>query len=183
MLANPSPPALAERVRGLAGWRGRLGALVAGAASVLALAPFFAWPILWITLPILVWLIDGALARRAPPGDGRWWRRPEAAAAEVGWWFGFGYFLAGLFWIGEAFLVEAEIFAVLMPARRHPDADGSGALLRGSGCSGGTVLEGWRVARAGAGPVAVGHGMAARPCAHRFSRGTCWVTLSPIRCR
>jgi len=115
MPASSPIPGLAERVRGLAGWRGRLGALVAGAASVLALAPFFAWPILWITLPILVWLIDGALERRAPPEDGRWWRRPEAAAAEVGWWFGFGYFLAGLFWIGEAFLVEAEIFAVLMP--------------------------------------------------------------------
>src|SRR5262249_55730190 len=28
---------------------------------------------------------------------------------------GFGYFLAGLYWIGEAFLVEAEIFAVLLP--------------------------------------------------------------------
>jgi apolipoprotein N-acyltransferase len=37
------------------------------------------------------------------------------AAAEIGWWFGFGYFLAGLFWVGEAFLVEAETFAVLLP--------------------------------------------------------------------
>ncbi len=45
----------------------------------------------------------------------RWYTRPAAAAAEIGWWFGFGYFLAGLFWIGEAFLVEAEVFAVLMP--------------------------------------------------------------------
>jgi apolipoprotein N-acyltransferase len=33
----------------------------------------------------------------------------------VGWWFGFGYFLAGMFWIGEAFLVQADKFAVLMP--------------------------------------------------------------------
>ena len=42
-------------------------------------------------------------------------RSPTLAAAEIGWWFGFGYFLAGLFWIGEAFLVEAETFAVLLP--------------------------------------------------------------------
>jgi apolipoprotein N-acyltransferase len=38
-----------------------------------------------------------------------------AAAAGVGWWWGFGYFLAGLYWIGEPFLVEAEVFAVLLP--------------------------------------------------------------------
>ena len=31
--------------------------------SVLAMAPFFVWPVLWITLPVLVWLIDGAIAR------------------------------------------------------------------------------------------------------------------------
>ena len=36
-------------------------------------------------------------------------------AATAGWWFGFGYFLLGLFWIGEAFLVEAEVFAWLLP--------------------------------------------------------------------
>jgi apolipoprotein N-acyltransferase len=36
-------------------------------------------------------------------------------AALAGWWFGFGYFFAGLFWIGEAFLVEADKFAVLIP--------------------------------------------------------------------
>ena len=36
-------------------------------------------------------------------------------AAAAGWWFGFGYFLLGLFWIGEAFLVEADKFAWLMP--------------------------------------------------------------------
>jgi apolipoprotein N-acyltransferase len=115
MLARSSLPALAERVRGLAGWRRCLGAFVAGAASALAMAPFFAWPVLWITLPALVWLLDGALERGTGRGSARWRSRPEWAAAKVGWWFGFGYFLAGLFWIGEAFLVEAEIFAVLMP--------------------------------------------------------------------
>jgi apolipoprotein N-acyltransferase len=73
------------------------------------MAPFFAWPVLWLTLPVLVWLVDGAVAE----GDRGW--RPSLKAAEVGWWFGFGYFLFGLFWIGEAFLVEAEVFAVLLP--------------------------------------------------------------------
>ena len=107
--------ALAERLKGLDGWRCRAAAVVAGAASVLALAPFFVWPILWLTLPALVWLTDGAFERGTRNHGERWHRRPAAAAAEIGWWFGFGYFLAGLFWIGEAFLVDAEVFAVLMP--------------------------------------------------------------------
>jgi apolipoprotein N-acyltransferase len=88
-------------------WQRRVIAVAAGAASVLAMAPFFFWPVLFLTLPVLVFLIDAAVAT-AP-------RRAPAHAAMACWWFAFGYFLAGLFWIGEAFLVEAEKFAVLMP--------------------------------------------------------------------
>ena len=36
-------------------------------------------------------------------------------AAATGWWFGFGYFLAGLYWIGFAFLVDAPTFGWLLP--------------------------------------------------------------------
>jgi len=97
------------------GWRRPAIACLAGAVSVLALAPFFAWPVLFATLPVLMWSIDAARAEVDPPDLRRWWRHPVARAAAVGWWFGFGYFLTGLFWIGEAFLVEAEKFAVLMP--------------------------------------------------------------------
>lgn len=84
-----------------------------GAASVLAMAPFFVWPVLFLTLPVLVWRLDGAVC--APRPDPGWRAAPATRAALAGWWFGFGYFLAGLFWIGEAFLVEAEKFAALMP--------------------------------------------------------------------
>ena len=91
----------------LGAWPMRAVAVVFGAATVLAMAPFFLWPALFLTLPALVLLIDAAIAS-AP-------RRPAAHAAAIAWWFAFGYFLAGLFWIGEAFLVEAEKFAVLMP--------------------------------------------------------------------
>ncbi len=73
------------------------------------MAPFFASPVLFFTLPVLVWLVDGAGAA----GPSR--RRQFLRAAGAGWWFGFGYFLLGLFWIGEAFLVEAEVFAWLLP--------------------------------------------------------------------
>jgi apolipoprotein N-acyltransferase len=80
-------------------------AWVAGAISTLAFAPVFAWPVLIFTFPVLVWLLDGASLRS----------RPIRGSAVALWWFAFGYFFAGLIWIGEAFLVEAEIFAWLLP--------------------------------------------------------------------
>lgn len=96
---------VAHRVMLAAGWRRRFIALIAGAVSALAMAPFDAWPVLAVTLPILVWLLDGAGA--GLPG--------LRAAFASGWWFGFGYFVAGLYWIGMALLVEADRFAWALP--------------------------------------------------------------------
>jgi apolipoprotein N-acyltransferase len=89
------------------GWKRAGIALLAGAVSSLAMEPFNVWPVLFITFPIAVWLIDGA-------GAGR--MRGIPAAAMAGWWFGFGYFVPGLYWIGYAFLVDADKFAWLLPA-------------------------------------------------------------------
>ncbi|WP_025897521.1 apolipoprotein N-acyltransferase [Sneathiella glossodoripedis] len=33
----------------------------------------------------------------------------------IGWWFGFGYFTAGLYWIGVAFTIDAGAHAALIP--------------------------------------------------------------------
>jgi len=103
------------------GWRRALVAFAAGSFSVFAMAPFFFWPILFLTFPILVWLIDSAhrpsFKEPNPPahaGGAMKWVTMRTTALD-GWWFGFGYFLFGLFWIGEAFLVEKEIFGWLMP--------------------------------------------------------------------
>ena len=107
--------------------RRRLIAFGAGALSALALAPFHAWPVLFMTLPVLVWLIDGAVTPPSPDAPkpaaeagmrtglarDRW--RQFRTQAQWGWWWGFGYFMFGLFWIGEAFLVEPEIFGWLLP--------------------------------------------------------------------
>jgi apolipoprotein N-acyltransferase len=105
--------AIAGRVASLDGWRRNGLAFIAGSLSVLAMAPFFMWPILFLTLPVLVWLVDGTAQPASTAAT--FWQRPVVRAATAGWWFGFGYFLFGLFWIGEAFLVEADKFAWLLP--------------------------------------------------------------------
>lgn len=66
-----------------------------GAASAAALPPLY-------TLPALVVGFSGLLLAvresRSLPG-----------AHSIGWIFGFGYFLAGLYWIGNSFLVDAAL--------------------------------------------------------------------------
>jgi len=81
-------------------------AFCAGTISALALAPFNAWPVLFLTFPVLIWLVDGSTSDR---WSGFW------RAAAAGWCFGFGYFLAGLYWVGYAFLVDAKTFGRLLP--------------------------------------------------------------------
>jgi apolipoprotein N-acyltransferase len=88
------------------GWKRAAIALAAGALSSLAMAPFNAWPVLFLTFPVMVWLTDGAGAGRL---------RGVPAAALSGFWFGLGYFVPGLYWLGYAFLVDAPTFAWLMP--------------------------------------------------------------------
>jgi apolipoprotein N-acyltransferase len=100
------PARFAHSIVFSSGWQRRSIAFIAGALSALAMAPLNAWPVLFFTLPVLVWLIDGL-------GGVGW--RALVAAASVGWWFGFGYFLAGLYWIGYAFLVDAPTFGWLLP--------------------------------------------------------------------
>ena len=88
------------------GWRRALAAFAAGTVTTLALPPFELWPVPFLTFPVLVWLVDGS-------ANGRHGGIPSAALA--GWCFGFGYFTAGIYWVGHAFLVDAKIFGWLLP--------------------------------------------------------------------
>lgn len=96
------------------GWTRALLAFVCGAAGALAMPPISLFPFLCITMVAAVWLIDGAAA---PLEDGA--RAsilgPALDAAKAGWWLGFGYHVAGLWWLGAAFLVEADQFAWALP--------------------------------------------------------------------
>jgi apolipoprotein N-acyltransferase len=92
------------------GWRRRAIAFLAGAIGALALAPVDFLPAILVPMTIAVWLIDGA----AEAKGGRLPLGSLTNVLGVGWWWGFGYFVAGFWWLGAAFLVEPE-FAWAMP--------------------------------------------------------------------
>jgi apolipoprotein N-acyltransferase len=98
---------LAHRVILAWGWSRALIAFAAGAVGALAMPPFGALPALAVSLTVAVWLIDGSAA--GPRRHAAW------SAAAAGWCWGFGYFIAGLWWLGAAFLVEADEFAWALP--------------------------------------------------------------------
>src|SRR6185437_13946253 len=72
-----------------------------GLLSALALPPVHAIPVLLISVPGLLALLDRTNGARQ--------------AARRGWWFGFGNHLIGLYWITEAILFEAARFWWLVP--------------------------------------------------------------------
>ena len=90
--------------RGLAarrGWRGWSIAFLCGLLAAAALPPLSVAPAVFVAVTVLVWQIDGTTG----------WR----PALALGWWFGFGHFLAGTYWISNAFLVEADRFWWMIP--------------------------------------------------------------------
>ena len=108
--------AFADRIILSWGWSRRGVAFAAGACGALAMAPFDLFPALFIPMVVAVWLIDGSAQARK--GEG--WRndaliRSTLAAARDGWWLGFGFFVAGLWWLGAACLVEPDQFAWVLP--------------------------------------------------------------------
>ncbi|MDX0562925.1 apolipoprotein N-acyltransferase [Sinorhizobium medicae] len=101
---------LAGRIILLSGVSRAFVGFLAGLLAVLAQPPFGIFAAAFVSFPVLVWLIDGV----APdPSDGAFRRLRQPAA--IGWSFGFGYFLGGLWWLGNALLVEADAFAWAIP--------------------------------------------------------------------
>lgn len=85
-------------------------AVLAGAIAALSLPPFGIFAAPFISFTLLVWLIDGTTGG---PRGGAWSRGWKTFV--VGWLFGLGYFVAGLWWLGNALLLEAEDFAWALP--------------------------------------------------------------------
>ena len=83
-------------LQGLRGWQQVCAAFFSGLLSALSFAPFGIFPLLLVSFAIVVLLLDGAQHLRRPV-----WR-----GALIGWAYGFGQFLAGLYWVAYAFLVD-----------------------------------------------------------------------------
>jgi len=96
----------ADGLRHLSGWR-RAGFLtLLGALAATGHAPIHAVPLTAVALIVLVWMLDGDAAL----GEQRLRR-----TFFTGWWFGFGYFLAGLYWIVLSFLVVSPALGAVSP--------------------------------------------------------------------
>jgi apolipoprotein N-acyltransferase len=75
--------------------------LLWGLASALALPPVHLLPVLFFAIPALLRLVGGAVSKKQ--------------VVLIGWCFGFGLNLAGLYWITEPILTEVATFWWLVP--------------------------------------------------------------------
>lgn len=83
------------------GWRRSAASCAFGVLAVLSLPPFFWLPVVIIAYGGLFWLLSHAPSLRRAFWDGFFW--------------GWGYFIAGLYWFTIALLTEPEKFAWLIP--------------------------------------------------------------------
>jgi len=90
-----------EKILNLIYSKKKLTAFFAGMLVTLAFPPIFITPILFISFPLLLTLINKAETKKQS-----FW---------IGWWFGFGHFVTSLYWISISLLVEPEKFAWLIP--------------------------------------------------------------------
>lgn len=88
-------------LQGLAGWRRYLLAATLGALLATCHAPLYLWPVALVCFVLLQLMLSEC---------GKGWRCFLTVYA-----FAYAYFVAGLYWIGIAFFVDAERFALLLP--------------------------------------------------------------------
>src|ERR1041385_8085540 len=92
---------LAQEVAELAGWRRYGLAFLLGVLLAGALPPVDLTPLIFVAFPGLLWLDEGS--------PGIW------ASARLGYVFGLGFFLAGMYWIAAALFVDIGSFWWALP--------------------------------------------------------------------
>src|SRR5437763_5267456 len=92
---------LAQELAALSGWRRYGLAFLLGALLAGALSPFDLAPLIFVAFPGLLWLDEGSA--------GPW------ASARLGYVFGLGFFVAGLYWIAAALFVDIAAFWWALP--------------------------------------------------------------------
>lgn len=92
---------LAHRLAAMSGWRRNGLAFLLGVCLTATLPPVDLTPLLLVAFPGLLWLDDGSA--------GPW------ASFRLGYAFGFGFFISGLYWIAAALFVDIANFWWLVP--------------------------------------------------------------------
>lgn len=72
-----------------------------GVLATLALPPVYLLPLAVIAFSAHLWMLEACATKRE--------------AFLLGWWFGFGHFVSGLYWISFALLTDVENFGWLIP--------------------------------------------------------------------
>lgn len=91
----------AKQLGELSGWKRQLAAFICGMSATLTLAPIYAFPLLLPAFAGLFSLLQGAHSCRQMFWDG--------------WWWGWGFYMSGLYWFCVALLTDVEKFAWLIP--------------------------------------------------------------------
>jgi len=97
-----TPPKLLLKTTG---WSGRFTGLILGGLAVLGQAPFHFWPLTILCFAILLARLKWASGAE----------RRTRAGFSAGFWFAFGYFMTGTYWIGSAFIARGPEFIPIMP--------------------------------------------------------------------
>ena len=92
-----------EFLREARGWQRAGLVMFAGMVAALAMPPLDFWPLLFMTVPVALFALEGIE------------RRFKLQSFILGWCFGFGYFVVAFHWIGFAFLVDADVYLWMMP--------------------------------------------------------------------
>jgi len=91
----------AAELAALSGWRRYGAAMLFGALLAGALPPVDLTPLVFVAFPGLLWLEDGSCSP---------W-----ASARLGYAFGLGFFVAGLYWVAAALFVDIDRFWWALP--------------------------------------------------------------------
>lgn len=92
------------------GWKRYGIAFLSGLLLLIALPPFDFFAVGFLSFPVLLLLLEGAAGSAGTRGLLRHYQ-----AALTGWFFGFGYFLGGLWWVGRALFAEGREFLWALP--------------------------------------------------------------------
>ena len=105
---------LRGQVMSFKGWSRRCLAMLLGVVAALALPPLHIWPLLVPGFVGFVWLIEGSFKTKQYPKT-RITLSASWLAFSAGWWFGLGFFSAGLYWVSLSFFVDAATYAWMAP--------------------------------------------------------------------